>query len=44
MSPNYTKALRTYSTRINNKKRKNTTHEFVVNITNILLDKSNSIA
>jgi hypothetical protein len=44
MSPDYAKALRTYSTRINNKKRKTTTHEFVVNIANVLLDESNSVA
>jgi hypothetical protein len=44
MSPDYAKALRTYSTRINNKKKKTAAHEFVVNITNILLGKGNSIA
>jgi hypothetical protein len=44
MSPDYAKALRTYSTRINNKKRKTTTHEFVINMANVLLDESNSIA
>jgi hypothetical protein len=44
MSPDYAKALRTYSTRINNNKKRTTTHEFIINITNVILDKSNSIA
>ena len=37
ISPDYIKALCAYSTRINNKKRKTTEHEFVANMVQIIL-------